>query len=241
MTSPARPSPPGAPRRRDPREWIPGQRLVGDDERFDDGDPDAPVIGVLALQGDVLEHLRALRRVEARPVRVRRPEDLERIDGLIIPGGESTTIGKLLDRFGLLEPLRQRITAGMPTFGTCAGLILLSKRLDQPREQPLLGVLDVVTRRNAFGRQVDSFDVALDIAGVDGGAVDVSFIRAPYIVDVGAGVDVLAEVDGHPVMVAQGPNLLAASFHPEIAGDDRVHRLFVERVRLARGASPERT
>ena len=217
------------------RDWIPGQRLSGVPEAFDAPD-DAPVVGVLALQGDVLEHLRALHRVGARPVRVRTAADLDAVDGLIIPGGESTTIGKLLVRFDMLDRLRQRIEGGLPTFGTCAGMILLSTELDQDFEQPLLSVLPLRTRRNAFGRQVDSFDVALEVDGLDGGPVDVSFIRAPWVEQVLADdVAVLAEVDGHPVVVERG-HVLATAFHPEVTGDDRLHARFVEQVRRATAA-----
>jgi pyridoxal 5'-phosphate synthase pdxT subunit len=219
--------------------WTPGERLVGRDR---DGRPapeeaaaaDAPVIGVLALQGDVLEHLRALRRCGVRAVQVKRPEQLEEVDGLVLPGGESTTIGKLLVRFDLLAPLQQRIRAGLPVFGTCAGMILLSDELDQDRLQPLVGGLAVRTRRNAFGRQVDSFDTRLEVDGIDGGPMDVSFIRAPKVVEVlGDEVEVLATVDDDPVVVRQGP-LLAAAFHPEVTGDDRLHAAFVATVVEAR-------
>ncbi|MBW3657650.1 MAG: pyridoxal 5'-phosphate synthase glutaminase subunit PdxT [Actinobacteria bacterium] len=192
---------------------------------------DAPVVGVLALQGDVLEHLRALRRCGARAVRVRSLADLDGLDGLVLPGGESTTIGKLLVLAGLLDPLRARIADGLPTFGTCAGMILLSRELDQETPQPVLGVLGVRTRRNAFGRQVDSFDTALAIAGVEGGPMDVSFIRAPWVEDVlDDDVEVLADVDGRPVVVRQG-NVLATAFHPEVTGDDRLHQAFVDSLR----------
>ncbi len=215
------------------REWIPGQRLAGDAELFDAADG-APVVGVLALQGDVLEHLRALRRVGARAVRVRTAEDLAAVDGVIIPGGESTTIGKLLDRFDLLEPLRGRILDGLPAFGTCAGMILLSTELAQDFPQPLLGVLPMRTRRNAFGRQVDSFDTSLEVDGLDGGPLDVSFIRAPWVEEVLADdVEVLAQVDGHPVVVRRD-GVLATAFHAEVTGDDRLHAWFVERARTAR-------
>ena len=226
-----RATPPGAPRRR-PQDWIPGQRLSGAPETFDAAEG-APVVGVLALQGDVLEHLRALHRVGARPVRVRSADDLAGIDGLVIPGGESTTIGKLLVRFDMLDELRERIQAGLPTFGTCAGMILLSTELDQGFEQPLLSVLPLRTRRNAFGRQVDSFDVALEVAGLGGGPVDVSFIRAPWVEQVLADdVEVLAAVAGHPVVVERG-HVLATAFHPEVTGDDRLHARFVDRVSAA--------
>jgi 5'-phosphate synthase pdxT subunit len=218
------------------RDWVPGERLSGRAAE-EELPADAPVVGVLALQGDVLEHLRALRRCGARPVRVRRAEDLDDLDGLIIPGGESTTIGKLLDRSELLSPLRDRIEAGLPTLGTCAGMILLSRELDQDRVQPLLGVLGVRTRRNAFGRQIDSFDTALDIAGIDGGPVDVSFIRAPWVEQVlDDDVEVLADVDGKPVVVRQG-HVLAAAFHPEVTGDDRLHQRFVDLVRAPRAGA----
>lgn len=212
-------------------DWIPGERLAG---RVPDDTPaeGAPTIGVLALQGDVLEHLAALRRCDARAVRVRILSDLEGIDGLVIPGGESTTIGKLLVRFGLLEPVRSLVTDGLPVFGTCAGMILLSDQLAQDSEQPLIGGLRVVTRRNAFGRQVASFDAALEVGGIDGGPLEVSFIRAPWIEEVGDGVEVLATVGDHPVIVRQG-NLLASAFHPEVTGDDRLHRYFLEMVRGA--------
>lgn len=221
----------GHPARR--REWVPGERIAGPADPEPEPPDDAPTVGVLAVQGDVLEHLRALRRVGARAVRVRRPRDLEHIDGLIVPGGESTTIGRLLGISGLLDPLRDRVDRGLPVFGTCAGMILLSDRLDQDREQPRIGGLHVTTRRNAFGRQVDSFEADLEVAGLDGGPVHAVFIRAPWIESVEDGVEVLASVDGRPVLVAQG-ELLAAAFHPELTDDDRLHRLFVERVRRAR-------
>lgn len=216
-----------------PREWVPGERIAGPPEPEPDIPEDAPTIGVLAVQGDVLEHLRALRRAGARPVRVRRPHHLDGLDGLIIPGGESTTIGRLLDICGLLDPIRDRVAGGLPVFGTCAGMILLSDRLEQEREQPRIGGLHVTTRRNAFGRQVDSFERDLEVDGLDGGPVHAVFIRAPWIGAVEDGVEVLAEVDGHPVLVAQD-ELLAAAFHPELTDDDRLHRLFVDRVRRAR-------
>jgi 5'-phosphate synthase pdxT subunit len=209
--------------------WVPGERLTGRVAAPAAAD-DAPRVGVLALQGDVLEHLRALRRVGADAVTVRRRDDLDAVDGMVLPGGESTTIGKLLVRFGLLGPLRDRIDAGMPVFGTCAGMILLSDELDQPDPQPLLGGLHVRTRRNAFGRQVDSFDTRLEVAGIDGGPLDVSFIRAPKVVAVlGDDVEVLARVDGSPVVVRQD-HLLATAFHPEVTGDDRLHAAFVASV-----------
>jgi pyridoxal 5'-phosphate synthase pdxT subunit len=198
--------------------------------------PDAPTIGVLALQGDVLEHLRALRRCGANAVQVRTAADLADVDGVVIPGGESTTIGKLLTRFGLMEPLRARIAGGLPAFGTCAGMILLSDELDQDVAQPLVGGLHVRTRRNAFGRQLDSFDASIEVAGLDGGPIDATFIRAPRVEKLLADdVEVLAEVEGHPVVVRQG-HLLAASFHPEVTGDDRLHAAFVAQVRAIKEA-----
>ena len=220
------------------RDWIPGQRLSGDPESFDAVE-DAPVVGVLALQGDVLEHLRALHRVGARPVRVRTVADLDGVDGLVIPGGESTTIGTLLERFGMLDELRARVRDGLPTFGTCAGMILLSTELDQERAQPLLGALPLRTRRNAFGRQVDSFDTTLEVAGLAGGPVDVSFIRAPWVEQVlDDRVEVLAEVDGHPVVVRLD-HVLATAFHAEVTGDDRLHAQFVAMVEAAHRPPPD--
>jgi pyridoxal 5'-phosphate synthase pdxT subunit len=222
------------------RSWTPGERLT---QRSPDAEaPEgAPVVGVLALQGDVLEHLRALRRCGAHALQVRNLADLAAVDGLVIPGGESTTIGKMLERFGLLEPLRDRVRSGLPTFGTCAGMILLSDELDQDRPQPVIGGLAVRTRRNAFGRQIDSFDTRIEVAGIDGGPMDVSFIRAPRVEDVldEVEVEVLAEVDGHPVVVRQG-HLLATAFHPEVTGDDRLHAAFVETVREAAAARADR-
>ncbi len=190
-------------------------------------------IGVLALQGDVREHTRALRGAGAEVVAVRRAEDLGRVDALVLPGGESTTMGRLLEVFDLLEPLRQVLAGGMPVYGSCAGMILLAREVTDGRpEQALVGGLDVVVRRNAFGRQVDSFEADLDMAGVDGGPVHAVFIRAPYVEATGPGVEVLACVGDHPVAVRQGP-LLATSFHPELGGDGRVHELFVRQVKEA--------
>ena len=199
---------------------------------------DRPVIGVLALQGDVREHLAVLRAEGAEPVIVRRLEELEAVDGLIFPGGESTTIGKLLVTFELLEPLQKRIRDGMPAFGSCAGMILLADRLlDAPPDQQTVGGLDVTVRRNAFGRQVDSFEGDVTIDDIDGGDFHAIFIRAPWVDEVGDGVRVLGRVSTGPaagriVAVRQG-NLLATAFHPELTGDLRVHRYFVEMVRQA--------
>lgn len=182
-------------------------------------------VGVLALQGDVREHLQALAHLGTEAVPVKSPDDLESVDGLVIPGGESTTIGKLSERFGLLDPLRRRIDDGMPVFGTCAGLIFLSAAVTEG-SQPLVGRLDVMVRRNAFGRQNDSFEAELDVAGLDR-PFHAVFIRAPWVEKVGAEVEVLARVDDHPVMVRQG-RILGASFHPELTADDRIHRIFVD-------------
>jgi len=194
----------------------------------------APTVGVLALQGDVREHIRALEAVGARAVSVRRPADLPGLDGLVLPGGESTTIGKLLVRWELLEPLRAALRDGLPAYGTCAGMILLADRvLDGVPGQPLLGGLDVTVRRNAFGRQVNSFEGDVEWAGFDE-AFHAVFIRAPWVESPGPSVHVLARVAadapagaaGRVVAVRQG-SLLATAFHPELAGDTRVHELFV--------------
>jgi pyridoxal 5'-phosphate synthase pdxT subunit len=194
-----------------------------------------PVIGVLALQGDVREHLTALTEQGAHAVPVRHLEELAAVDGLVLPGGESTTIVKLAARFALLEPLRAAVRAGLPTYGSCAGMILLADRiLDAPPDQETVGGLDVTVRRNAFGRQVDSFESEVD-PELDGGPLRAVFIRAPWVEKAGEGVDVLGRVvggaaDGRIVAVRQG-NLVATSFHPELTGDRRVHALFVDIVR----------
>ena len=192
----------------------------------------APRVGVLALQGDVREHAAALRRVGADPLPVRRAEHLEGLDGLVLPGGESTTMGRLLGVFDLLEPLRSLVRSGLPVYGSCAGLVLLSREVVDGRpDQPLLGGLDVSVRRNAFGTQVDSFEADLPLDGV--GDVHGVFIRAPWVERAGEAVQVLARVpEGAPaagkvVAVRQGP-VLATSFHPELTGDDRVHGLFCQ-------------
>ncbi|ADP80365.1 SNO glutamine amidotransferase [Pseudofrankia inefficax] len=193
-----------------------------------------PRVGVLALQGDVREHVRALAVTGADAVEVRRPTELAALDGLVLPGGESTTIGRLLKIFELLEPLRDAVADGLPVYGSCAGMILLARDvLDGRPDQPLIGGLDVVVRRNAFGRQVDSFEADLDVAGVGGPPVHAVFIRAPWVEKAGDAVTVLARVGEHPVAVRQG-HLLATSFHPELTGDTRMHELFVEMV-LQRG------
>ncbi|MGY0056949.1 pyridoxal 5'-phosphate synthase glutaminase subunit PdxT [Streptomyces sp. LZ34] len=188
-------------------------------------------IGVLALQGDVREHLAALAAAgaEARPVR--RAEELAEVHGLVIPGGESTTMSKLAVIFGMLEPLRERVRAGMPVYGTCAGMIMVAdKILDGREDQETFGGIDMTVRRNAFGRQNESFEAAIDVAGIDGGPVEGVFIRAPWVESVGAGVEVLATYGDHAVAVRQG-HVLATSFHPELTGDHRVHALFADIVR----------
>jgi pyridoxal 5'-phosphate synthase pdxT subunit len=201
-----------------------------------------PVVGVLALQGDVREHVRVLGSCGVRPVTVRRAEELAAVDGLVIPGGESTTISRLLDTFELLEPLRKRLAEGMPAYGSCAGMILLaSEVLDGRPDQHQLDAVDMTVRRNAFGRQVDSFEADFDLDGLDGGPLRAVFIRAPWVERAGPRVEVLARVPDAPgagaaagriVAVRQGP-VLATAFHPELTGDERVHRLFCDMVRAA--------
>ena len=209
-----------------------------------------PVIGVLALQGDVREHIAALTAcggVGAVPVR--RPSELDAVDALVIPGGESTTMSRLLQTFDLLDPLRKRLVDGMPAYGSCAGMILLaSEVLDGRPDQQQLGGLDVVVRRNAFGRQVDSFETDLPFAGLPDGPVRAVFIRAPWVESVGSAVEVLATVParthtgadagaaaGRAVAVRQGA-VIATAFHPELTGDLRVHGLFCEMVRRTAAA-----
>ncbi|MCW2708013.1 MAG: glutamine amidotransferase [Frankiales bacterium] len=182
-------------------------------------------VGVLALQGDVREHLRALEGAGASAVPVKRVSDLDDLDGIVLPGGESTTMGKLLTLFELLEPLQARISDGLPAYGTCAGMILLaSEVLDGRSDQRLIGGLDITVRRNAFGSQVHSFEQDLTDDGV--GEVHGVFIRAPWVERAGSSEDVLASVGEHPVAVRQG-HLLATSFHPELTGDGRMHEFFV--------------
>ena len=191
-------------------------------------------IGVLAVQGDVREHVRTLEGLGVRATTVRRPTELEACDGLVIPGGESTTMAKLARIFDLLEPLRHRVKDGLPVFGTCAGMIMLADRIeDGAVGQETIGGLHITVRRNAFGRQVDSFEGDLTFAGLDA-PVHAVFIRAPWVESVGPAVEVLARVEhgeaaGRIVAVRQG-SLMATSFHPEVGGDPRVHRLFVDLV-----------
>jgi 5'-phosphate synthase pdxT subunit len=190
-----------------------------------------PTVGILALQGDVHEHSAALKAAGAHPVLVRREDELAAVDGIVIPGGESTTIGRLLGVFHLLDPLRRAIADGLPAFGSCAGMILLAAQiLDGRDDQPVLGGLDMTVRRNAFGRQVDSFETELEVKGVEGGPVHAVFIRAPVVERTGENVQVLAEVDGRSVAV-RDERRLATAFHPELSGDARMHAMFVEMVR----------
>ena len=209
-----------------------------------------PVIGVLALQGDVREHVAALTACDARAVPVRRAAELDAVDAMVLPGGESTTMSRLLVTFELLAPLRARIAAGMPTYGSCAGMILLAREvLDGRPDQQQLGGLDVVVRRNAFGRQVDSFETDLRVDGLRGGPVRAVFIRAPWVEEVGAREQVLTPVPrltvagsdtggaaGRAVAVRQGA-VLATAFHPELTGDLRVHALFCDLVKATAAAA----
>jgi len=185
-------------------------------------------IGVLAVQGAFIEHEQMLQRIGAEPVEVRLPAHLEGLDGLIIPGGESTTIGRMIEKWGLLEPIQALARSGLPVWGTCAGMILMAKEVvDGVPGQPLLGLMDVTVRRNAFGRQVDSFETDLEVPALGDPPFRAVFIRAPLIERVGEGVEVLARLeDGTVVAVRQG-NLLATSFHPELTEDERFHRYFV--------------
>jgi len=195
-----------------------------------------PVVGVLAVQGDVREHMAALTACGATAVPVRRPTELEQVDALVLPGGESTTMDKLVRAFDLDGPLRERIKRGMPVYGSCAGMIMLADRIvGGTADQQTLGGMDVTVRRNAFGRQVNSFESDLAFEGLDGGPMHAVFIRAPWVEEAGPGVEVLGRVVGGPadgkiVAVRQG-NVVATSFHPELTGDRRVHVLFVDIVR----------
>lgn len=182
-------------------------------------------VGVLALQGDVREHIGLLDSLGVESVPVKKPHELEDLDALVLPGGESTTIAKMAVRFGLLEPLRTAIEGGLPVYGTCAGMILLSGAISDG-DQPLIGALDVVVRRNAFGRQNESFEAAIDVDGLQS-PFHAVFIRAPWIEKVGGDVDVLASIEDHPVMVSQ-EKILATSFHPELTGDGRIHQMLLE-------------
>jgi 5'-phosphate synthase pdxT subunit len=192
-------------------------------------------IGVLALQGDVREHIASLHECGATPITVRRPSELDRVSALVLPGGESTTIAKLAHTFGIFDPIRKRIAEGMPVYGSCAGMILLADRVkDAAHDQTTFGGLDITVRRNAFGRQVDSFETDLEIPEIASTAVRAVFIRAPWVEQVGSTVEVLSSVTdkkgvAHPVAVRQG-SLLATSFHPELTSDNRIHRYFLEQM-----------
>jgi 5'-phosphate synthase pdxT subunit len=190
-----------------------------------------PTVGVLALQGDVRNHIRALADLGAEPAEVRTPADLDGVDALILPGGESTTMSVLLVSSGLLAPLRGRLAAGLPAFGTCAGMILLARDVADGRpDQQQLDAIDIGVRRNAFGRQIDSFETDLDIDGMEGGPLHAVFIRAPLVERTGPDVEVLAAITTPggplPVVCRQGPVLVTA-FHPELAGDNRLHEVFL--------------
>jgi 5'-phosphate synthase pdxT subunit len=191
---------------------------------------------VLALQGDVREHIAALEAAGADAIAVRRPSEVESVDGLVLPGGESTTMIKLIETFDLLDLLRKRIADGLPTYGSCAGLILLADRLtDGVAGQQTLGGLDITARRNAFGRQVDSFEADVPVEGITGGPVHAVFIRAPWVDEIGPAAQNLGQVDAAGgaarIVVVRQQHLLATSFHPELTGDGRVHKYFVEMVR----------
>ena len=192
------------------------------------------LVGVLALQGDFREHLFALAECGVEAIAVKSLQEINLIDALVLPGGESTTIAKLARTFGLFDRIQERIQSGLPTYGSCAGMILLADRITGAAVgQESFGGMDITVRRNAFGRQVDSFEADLNMTGITAPAIRAIFIRAPWVEMVGSGVEVLAsvEIDGelHPVAVQQG-NLLATSFHPEITGDNRVHRYFIETI-----------
>jgi pyridoxal 5'-phosphate synthase pdxT subunit len=189
-------------------------------------------IGVLALQGDFEEHCAVLRRLGVEVVEVRLPQHLEGLDGLVIPGGESTTIGKLADEYGLLTPLRAAV-GSLPIWGTCAGLVFMAR--DVGHHQPLLGIMDIVVERNAFGRQVDSFEADLQILGLEGGSFHGVFIRAPAIEAVGPRVEVLCRLSDGRIVAARQGKLLVTSFHPELTKDDRLHRYFISMASEASG------
>lgn len=197
-----------------------------------------PEIGVLALQGDVVEHLEALRRLDVPARPVRRASELEAVDAMVLPGGESTAMGNLLTTFELLEPLRKRLAAGMPAYGSCAGMILLATEvLDGRDDQVTLGGIDMTVRRNAFGRQIDSFETQVEMEGIGGGPFHAVFIRAPWVERVGLDVQVLGRVNGTAadgkIVAVRAGNVMATAFHPEMTGDVRLHRAFVDLVDAA--------
>jgi pyridoxal 5'-phosphate synthase pdxT subunit len=192
-------------------------------------------IGVLALQGAFIEHVQALGRVGVEAVEVRRPADLEGVDGLIIPGGESTTIGKLIERFGLRDPILDLARAGAPVWGTCAGMILLARKVDETtraRSQPLLSLMDITVQRNAFGSQLDSFETTLAMPAIDDTPLPAVFIRAPVVASAGSDVEVLARLEDGTIVAARQGNVFATAFHPELTGDDRIHRWFASMARV---------
>jgi pyridoxal 5'-phosphate synthase pdxT subunit len=191
-------------------------------------------IGVLSLQGDVEEHLAMLEQCKVEALRVKTPEELRAVDGLIIPGGESTAVGALLDRFGLTKPLLERVKKGMPVWGTCMGMIVMAEHV-VGSDQPTLGLLHIDVKRNAFGRQIESAEVPLDIEGLGGKPFPGVFIRAPWIETARAGAKIIATLDGKGVMVRQG-KLLGTSFHPELTDDPRIHKLFIDLVARERSA-----
>lgn len=184
-------------------------------------------IGVLALQGDFSKHIEALERLGVQAIPVKLPSEVNEIDGLIIPGGESTTVGKLMARFGVDEAITRRVDAGMPVFGTCMGMIMLAREIEGS-EQPRLGLMNITVRRNAFGRQVDSFESDLIIPEIGGAPVRAVFIRAPFVTEVKNGAKVLAELDGGTIVFVREGNRLAAAFHPELTDDTRVHEYFLK-------------
>jgi len=188
------------------------------------------IVGILALQGDFREHEEVLWRIGVATQQVRLPKHLDQVDRLIIPGGESTTIGKLLVMYNLLEPIRARAQAGMPLWGTCAGAILMAKHIAEgrPEGQPALSLMDITARRNAFGRQLDSFEADFSIPQIGEEPLHAVFIRAPVFESPGKAVNVLAALDDHRIVAAQQDHLLATSFHPELTSDDRLHRYFIE-------------
>ncbi|WP_300265792.1 pyridoxal 5'-phosphate synthase glutaminase subunit PdxT [Microbacterium sp.] len=194
----------------------------------------SPRVGVIALQGDVREHERVLQGLGAETVRVRRAEELGRVDGLVIPGGESTVIDKLSRQFGLQQPIREAISTGLPVYGTCAGLILLADRIiDGTEGQQSFGGLDIAVRRNAFGRQTESFEAELTVPALGEEPVHATFIRAPIVERAGADVEVLAALSDRTIVAVRQGNLLGTSFHPEVGGDARFHEYFLRHV-LAR-------
>jgi 5'-phosphate synthase pdxT subunit len=192
-------------------------------------------VGILALQGDVSEHAAMLRRLDTEPIEVRHPADLDAVDALVLPGGESTTLSLLMKSVDLASPLADRLGAGMPALGTCAGMILLAREVvDGRADQVRLGAVDIAVRRNAFGTQVDSFETDLEVPALAGGQFHAVFIRAPFVERTGPDVEVLASIQGrdgqdHPVLCRQGA-VVVASFHPELSGDGRLHELFLDRV-----------